>query len=174
MRRLTLSLLFGFLFAGAVGYAAESTKLSPHLTGVIRAVSPKFEPPPPTALPTLPASEAAPAKPEPPVDPDTIELPKFFVEDSKLSRVDPDKLLGKEELAAKQRREYRASLTGLEWALNCFNIPFLTSSVAARAQAKYENDRRATEVSRLGNLIDVASRLDPKAAAELRRELGRP
>lgn len=98
-------------------------------------------------------------------------MPKFFVEDSKLVRIEPDKLLGKRELAAKMRREYRNSLSGLGWALNSFNIPFLTPSVAARAQAKYENDRRAAEISRLGGLLEVVDRVDPKAAAEARWEL---
>ena len=171
MRRPVSIFLFGFLLAGATGRAAEPVKLSPHLTAIIATPLPKFTPPPAAVSAATPTELAITETPKPELD--AIELPKFFVEDRKLPRSDPDKLLGREELAAKQRREYRASLSGLEWALNCFNLPFLTSSVANRAQAKYEHDRRAAELSRLGNLIDVASRLDPKAAAELRRELGR-
>ncbi len=172
MRRPVSIFLFGFFLTGATDWAAEPVKLSPHFTAIIAAPLPKFTPSPATVPAPTPTELTSTENPKP--EPDAIELPKFFVEDSKLSRVDPDKLLGRAALAEKQRREYRASLSGLEWALNCFNIPFLTPSVAARAQAKYEGDRRSAEVSRLGNLIDVASRLDPKAAAELRRELVRP
>ncbi|MBI3884289.1 MAG: hypothetical protein HY302_00945 [Opitutae bacterium] len=172
MRQPASSFLLGFLVAGSAGFSAEPARLSPRLTEAIRAASPKFTPPPAPA-PGPPAPAPAAGEPETSPDPDVVTLPKFFVEDSKLARLDPDRLLSKTALAAKQRREYLASLGPLEWALNCFSLPFLTRSVATRAREKYESERRAAEVSRLSDLLEVAGRVDPKAAAELRRELER-
>ena len=140
-----------------------SATLSTHLAASL----PKYLPPP---APTAPVA-VEPPKDETPTDGDVVSLPKFFVEDTRLSQLDPDKLLSPRALAAKMRRDYRKSLGDLEWALNCFNIPFLTPSVAARARANYDDRKLAAEMTRLGDLVDVARRLDPKAAAELQREL---
>ncbi len=172
MRRLVTLLPLGILGTAMVCVAAEPARLSPRLTAIIRASAPKFEP----AIAAAPApapTAASEENPEPAEDPDVIKLPKFYVEANKLAGVEPDKILSKSALAAKQLREYRASLGDLEWALNCFSIPFLTPSVAARAQAKYEDDRRLAEQARLGSVIDVVSQLDPQAAAELRHALTR-
>ena len=147
--------------------AAEPPHLSATISTHLAAALPKYQPPIATAAPV----EIAPAKDETPADSDVVSLPKFFVEDTRLSRLDPDKLLGPRALAAKMRRDYRKSLGDLEWALNCFNLPLLTPSVAARARANYDDRKLAAETARLGDLIDVARRLDPKAAAELQREL---
>lgn len=165
MLRTASPFLLVLFLATRLAAVEESGPRSSHLTELIRASSPKFVPPPTTPVAAPVAAESVAS------DPDVIEMPKFFVEDSKLARIESDKLLGKRELAAKMRREYRNSLSDLGWALNSFSIPFLTPSVAARAQAKYESDRRAAEISRLGRLLEVVDRVDPKAAADARREL---
>lgn len=170
MRRLISLPLIAWLLVAELLAVEETANPPSRLTQVIRANTPKFTPPP--AAPSPPTSPSVAEESTPP-DSDVIEMPRFFVEDSKLGRVEPDKLLSKQALAAKMRREYRNSLTALDWALNSFNIPFLTPSVAARARAKYENDRRLAEQTRLTGLIDVTSQIDPKAAAELRLDLKR-
>lgn len=161
-----VSLTLLALLSSAELHAVEETANPPsRLTQVIRANTPKFSPPP--AAPSPPRAPSV-AEASIPLDSDVIEMPKFFVEDSKLARIDADKLLSKPALAAKMRRAYRNSLNDLEWALNSFSIPFLTPSVAARARAKYENDQRLAEQTRLTGLIEVTSQIDPQAAAELR------
>ena len=170
MRRRVPLFLLALLLAPRIPAGEETAPRTSRLAELIRASSPKFVQLPPAPPPPVPPPTSA---ENPAADPDVIEMPKFFVEDSKLARVEADKLLGKQALAAKMRREYRNSLTALDWALNSFNIPFLTPSVAARARAKYENDQRLVEQSRLNSLIEVTSQIDPQAAAELRFELKR-
>ena len=162
MRQLVSLTLITLLLVAELLAVDETADSPSRLTQVIRANTPKFTPPP--AAPSPPTQPSVAEESTPP-DSAVIEMPRFFVEDSKLGRVEPDKLLSKQALAAKMRREYRNSLTDLEWALNSFSIPFLTPSVATRARAKYENDRRLAEQTRLTGLIDVTSQIDPKAAA---------
>ncbi len=174
MPRRAATLLLNLLLLALPLAAAEPPPpvSPPHLSATIsahvNATLPKFQPPP---VPAAAPAEVAPTKEETPTDGDVVPLPKFFVEDTRLSQLDPDKLLRPRALAAKMRRDYRKSLGDLEWALNSFNLPLLTPSVAARARAAYDDRKLAAETARLGDLIDVARRLDPKAAAELRQQL---
>ena len=126
------------------------------VTAHVLAALPKYQPPVASAPPPpAPAStdEAAPP------DPEVVALPKFFVEDSRLRHLDPDKLLGQQALTAKMRRDYRKSLGDLEWTLNCFNIPLLTPSVAARAR-----ELRRPQVRRRDCAPRRSDRCRPRAA----------
>ena len=157
MPRRAALLLLNLLLLALPLSAAEPPPVSPlHLSATISthlaASLPKYQPPP---APTAPVAVEPPKK-ETPTDGDVVPLPKFFVEDTRLSQLDPDKFLSPRALAAKVRRDYRKSLGDLEWALNCFNIPLLTASVAARARANYDDRKFAAETARLGDLIDVA------------------
>ena len=142
--------------------AAEAAEPNPPrvasaaVTAHVLAALPKYQPPVASAPPPpAPAStdEAAPP------DPEVVALPKFFVEDSRLRHLDPDKLLGQQALTAKMRRDYRKSLGDLEWTLNCFNIPLLTPSVAARAR-----ELRRPQVRRRDCAPRRSDRCRPRAA----------
>lgn len=139
-------------------------ELSPRLRALINADVPPFVAPPPEP----PRSES----PPPPLSDDPlVKLPEFYVNDSRLARVDPDRLLSPKALRQKAIADYRRSMTDLEWALNRWHIPLVTPSTKARAMARYENLRIQRELLRLADVADSIKAVDPVAAKKLKRAM---
>ncbi|MBI2517438.1 MAG: hypothetical protein HYV95_11065 [Opitutae bacterium] len=144
--RLRLARVFcGLLFL--VAGSAARAELSPQTRAKINASFPAYRPNPPE--PKKPETSAV---GDPHDDNDVVKLPRFYVEDSKLGRADPDALLSRQGRTEKALRQYRASMNPLEWALNSWHIPFLTPSAKARANAAYDERKSAAEARRLAEL----------------------
>lgn len=140
---------FIFLVVGSVAHA----ELSEQTRTKINAAFPAYRPNPPAPKPADPSPVG-----EPHDDSDVVTLPRFYVNESKLGRADPDALLTRQARSEKALRQYRASQNALEWALNSWHIPRLTPSAKARANAAYDERKSAAEAKRLSDLQNAPSR----------------
>ena len=162
------------LLVGPAGITADEpavaapAKISFRLSEEIRASLPKFVPPAPPADAVDAATDAAAGIP---ADPDLLLLPKLVVREKRPPGHDPDVWLREKAIQQKAMALYKGSMTDLEWALNCWFIPFVTPPPSVRARAAYENGKKAAEIGRLNSLIKVIGLSDEKEAAKLRRAM---
>ena len=158
--------------SGAAAAQEALGNSSPGLHRNVLSTLPKFQSTRPNDNPSESLS-VTPPNPEAPSS-DVILMPKFFVEENRLQRVDPDRLLGRAALDNKMLRHYKHSLTELEWIMNRFNIPLLSPSVAARARASYETNKLREELDRLSHIMNMAAPIGDRAPPRrLRVNLGR-
>jgi hypothetical protein len=101
---------------------------------------------------------------------DVVRLPEVRVVEKPLP-AGPDAWLTPKALQEKAIKEYRSSMTDLEWALNCFHIPFVTPPVAVRANEAYRSKKFTEEISRLSKIVDAVAKTDPQEAAKLRQAM---
>jgi hypothetical protein len=141
----------GFVFL-VVGSAAHA-EVSAQTRAKINAAFPAYRPNPPEPKPADPSPAG-----EPPDGSDVVILPRFYVNESKLGRADPDALLTRQARSEKALRQYRTSTNALERALNSWHIPYLTPSAKARANAAYDQRKNAAEAKRLSDLQKAPGR----------------
>lgn len=148
-------LLFCFVASGA--FAAEETPpaLSARLKAEVRAVLPAYTPPPPRPK-DIPAAATSP-------DPDVLELPKITVQEKRIPTNDPDVWRSDHEIQRIAMREYKDSMTPLEWAMNCWFVPPFSAPASVRARAAYKENKLAAELDTFAHLAKVANLADPKA-----------
>lgn len=141
------------------GFASQETKAR------IRAGLPAYQPPPPQAQgsPGVAAESAN-------TTADTLVLPKMLVEEKRLPSDAADHLMSKRDFKRKMENLYLDTLAEdgpLNYLLNCFTIPILSPSKAARGRAIYVRK----EMNRLEHVIDVSKALDPAADKKSQREM---
>ena len=155
----------GLLFLG-FAYLPGRAELSAKIHAEITASFPKFAHP--SADPPAPSPVGTPA----PLEGDSsIMLPVYHIREKRVPDGDPDLWLSKREIARKAMNEYVDSMTDLEWALNCWYIPFITPSPQARADARYAENKIRHEHRRLSLVTETLARLDPAEAKKLLRDL---
>lgn len=165
MRLRTVHALSGCL--AALLPVVGDAELSQKIRSEIVAPLPVYTPPAPEApKPTTYFGAPAPLSDEP-----YVRLPNYRVEDKRVPVTEPDAWLGPTELKKKQMREYKKSMTSLEWALNSWSIPFITPPASARAKSQYDSNRMAAEFARLNGLADAIAKIDPAAAKQLKAAL---
>ena len=155
------------LAAFAVMSSAEP--LSDKIHSRILETLPKFEPPPPG-----PADQPSPSpvgKPAPLSADPLVVLPVYHVREKKESNQDPDQWLSRRALDRKAMSEYRDSMNGLEWALNCWYIPLFSASPQARANAAYAERKFQSEQKRLTSITTILATMDPAEAKKLLHDL---
>jgi len=150
--------------AAALPAAAQ---VSPEMKARIMEGLPKYNPPAADAKSAKPATES----PVPLSDENVVHLPDYWVIEKKPPGGDPDNWLGEAARKKKAMKDYKNSMGPLEWALNCFYIPFLTPSTQARADEAYRDAKMAGELRDLGQLVEAISKLDPAEAKKLSRAL---
>ncbi|HVU15903.1 MAG TPA: hypothetical protein VHD32_03210 [Candidatus Didemnitutus sp.] len=109
-------------------------------------------------------------RPAPLSDDPLITMPTFEVT-HKATTPGDELWLTKDGKQAQAYKDYKNSLTALEWALNWFNIPLLTPSAQSRADEQYRDRHLIGELQDLGNVVNALSKIDPAAAKSLSREL---
>ncbi len=140
------------------GLASRETK------NHIRESLPTYHPPAPKADGT-PGTEAT-DKPAA----DTLVLPKMTVKEKRLPKDADDQLMSKRDFNRKMENLYLdtiAAVGPLNYLLNCFTIPILSPSKAARGRAIY----RAKEMDRLQHIIDVSKAIDPEADKKFKQDV---
>jgi len=142
-------------------------QISEEMRSRIRAALPKYSPPAPE---TKPAASPV-GTPAPLTDDTVVKLPLFEIVQRRGPVNNPDAWLDKKALKEKAYKEYKNSLTPLEWALNCFSIFLLTPSVQARADAAHEEKKFSDEMNDLSNVVNALSRIDPEEARKLSQDL---
>ena len=155
------------LAAFAVGSSAD--QLSDKIHSRILETLPKFEPPspgPPGQPSPSPVGKPAPLSADP-----LVVLPVYHIREKKESNQDPDQWLSRRALDRKAMSEYRDSMNGLEWALNCWYIPFITASPQTRANAAYAAKKSQSEQKRLTSIATILATLDPAEAKKLLHDL---
>ncbi|HWA28869.1 MAG TPA: hypothetical protein VG734_24675 [Lacunisphaera sp.] len=103
-------------------------------------------------------------------DPDTLVLPKMRILEKRLPPDAADHLMSREEFKRKMENIYYDEIAKdgpLNYFLNCFTIPILSPSKAARGRGIYVG----RELDRLSHLIEVSKALDPDAAKKFEREV---
>ena len=157
-----------FIPAGLVAVlAAEETPsglASRETKAHIREGLPAYHPSPPQADGAAGTeNNAAPAT-------DTLVLPKMTVKEKRLPGDADDQLMSKSDFKRKMENLYLDSLSAdgpLNYLLNCFTIPILSPSKAARGHAIY----RAREMERLQHVVDASKALDPEADKKFKQEM---
>ena len=140
------------------GLASRETK------NHIREGLPAYHPPSPKADGT-PGPEAS-DKP----DPGTLVLPKMTIKEKRLPPDAADQLMSRSEYKRKMENIYLDEIAKdgpLNYVLNCFTIPLLSPSKAARGNAIY----RAREADRLQQVVEVSKALDPEADKKFKEEM---
>jgi len=147
---------------------ACAAQTSEKMRAQIMAALPKYTPPTaaPAAAAAVPVGTPAPLSDDP-----VVRLPNFEVTTRRQPATDPDSWLSKQAIQEKAYKEYKDSMTPLDWALNCIYIPIVTPSPQARADAAYAEKRFAAEMNQISKLVDVISRVDPADAKRLEREM---
>jgi len=147
--------------------ASSAEEVSAQTKARVIAVLPRYQP---SAADSKPAgSSASPVgMPAPLSDDPLVFFPEFHIRDKRIPTDEPDKWLTRRGLQEKALREYKSSMTDLEWALNSWYIPLFGTSPQARAVAEHEKRRIAGELARFNNIAKAVERTDPKEAAKLR------
>ncbi len=155
--------VFGLL-AGMIGpvFAQLSDKIHAELLEAI----PKYSPPAIEQPPPSPVGTPAPLSDDP-----LLELPVFRVEAKHVDERNPDAWLTPKAIEKKAMSDYSDSMTDLEWALNCWYIPFVTASPQARANAAYSEKKLRSEQQRLTALANVIATLDSAEAKKLLHDI---
>ncbi len=157
-----------FIPAGFVAVvAAEESPTglaSREIKNHIRESLPTYHPPPPTAAgtPGIDATDKPAA--------DTLILPKMTVKEKRLPSDADDQLMSKRDFNRKMENLYLDTIAAdgpLNYLLNCFTIPILSPSKAARGRTIY----RAKEMDRLQRIIDVSKAIDPEADKTFKLEM---
>ena len=152
MKTAGFSLLY-FIAAGTIlaDEPAVPATMSSRLSSEIRAGLPNYSPP--TAKDASVATPAA--------DPNTLVLPKLTVREKRLPKGDPDLWRSERDIQQRAMKEYKNSMTPLEWAMNSWFIPFVTPPASVRARAAYEDKKLAEQLS----MIDRLSKIDKLTGA---------
>jgi hypothetical protein len=151
----------------AAVFAAEEAPAglaSREIKNHIREGLPAYQPQPPKAEGT-PGAESA-DQPEP----GTLVLPKMIVKEKRLPRDAADQLMSRSDFKRKMENLYLDEIAKdgpLNYVLNCFTIPLLSPSKAARGNAIY----RAREAERLQHVVEVGKALDPAADKKYQQEM---
>ena len=150
-----------------IGFGWQSyAQLSEKIRAQIAANLPKFDPAAAKPTPESPVGTPAPLSDDP-----LIQLPDFPVKEKRMSATDPDQWLGRHALERKAMSDYSDSMTDLEWALNCWYIPFITASPQARANAAYASKKIREERKRLESLIKISVPMDSAEDTKLLGDL---
>lgn len=141
------AILFCFVASGAFA-AGETTGTSARLRAEIRATLPSFSSLAATSTNTATTGEAS-------SDPNVLVLPKLTVREKRLPKMDPELLRNQRDIQKQAMREYKNSMTPLEWALNSWFIPLVTPPVSARARAAYDSKKFAEQLDVMNRLTEV-------------------
>jgi len=153
---------------GTVLTPAAPAQLSDKVRAEIVAPLPKFESSAAdvSQLPVSPVGTPAPLSDDP-----LVVLPDYNVREIRVPDRDPDLWLSRRELERKAMSDYSDSMSGLEWALNSWYIPFVTPSPQARANAAYAANKIRGEHKRLISVAQVLAGTDSAEARRLLRDL---
>jgi hypothetical protein len=143
-----------------------SAQLSDKIRAEIAAPLPKFESQPAAPPPVSPVGTPAPLSDDP-----LVQLPVFHIREKREANNDPDLWLTRRAIQHKALSDYSDSMNDLEWALNCWYIPFVTASPGARAVAAYKEKKIRDEQRRLVSITAIIATTDPAEAAKLLRDL---
>ena len=155
------------LFLTGAALPVSLAQLSEKIRTEILASFPKFEPPPgERSHQSSPVGTPAPLSDDP-----LVQLPDYHVRESRVPDRDPDLWLSPRAIEHKAMSDYSDSMTDLEWALNCWYIPFVTPSPQARANAAYANNKIRSEHKRLSSIAKVLASIDPAEAKKLLRDM---
>jgi hypothetical protein len=147
--------------------AGDAEEVSAQTKARVIAALPHYQPPAPQAG-AADSSANSVGMPAPLSDDPLVHFPEFRIREKLIPTDEPDKWLTPRGLREKALREYRNSLTDLEWALNSWYIPLFGTSPQARANAAHESRRIAGELARFSTIAKAVERSDPKEAAKLR------
>lgn len=148
---------------------SSAEPLSEKIHAKILETLPKFAPPQPG--PTGQPSTSAVGTPAPLSGDPLVVLPVYHIREKKETNQDPDLWLSRPALDRKAMGDYRDSMNGLTWVLNCWYIPFLTSSPQARANAAYAEKKLQSEQKRLTSITTLLATMDPAEAKKLAHDL---
>jgi len=154
----------GFAAALAAEDAPSTGLISRELKAHIREGLPAYHPPSPRTEGT-PGTDTADNP-----DPDTLVLPKMLVKEKRLPPDAADYLMSRSDYKRKMENIYLDEIAKdgpLNYLLNCFTIPILSPSKAARGNAIY----RAREMDRLQHVVEVGKDLDPAALKKYQQEM---
>jgi len=151
------------------GFATLSrAQLSDKIRAAIVEPLPKFETPRAGQPAPTPAAGSTPA---PLSDDPLVRLPDYHIKEKRGPDNDPDRWLSQRAINHKAMSDYSDSMTDLEWALNCWYIPFVTPSPQARANSRYAGNKILGEHQRLISIVQALSRSDSAEAKKLLHEL---
>ena len=142
--------------------AKESSKVSPHISAMIKAELPGYKSQ--TDPPSLELRRDEPASTVG-HDPEVLELEKITVRERKPQKIEPLDILVDAGRRKKLALDFKNSLKGLDALLNGFSIPILSPSMAERGRV-YRQRQQLDELNRIGSAVREA---DPKAAADLKK-----
>ena len=137
-----------------------SSKVSPHVSAMIKAELPGYTPPP--AEPSATSLESSPVVTS---DPAVLELEKVTVRERKPQKIEPLDILSDAGRRKKLALDFKDSLQGLDALLNGFSFPIFSPSMAERGRV-YRQQQQLNELTRIGSAVRGA---DPKAAADLKK-----
>lgn len=139
----------------------DATRVSAHISEMIRADLPKYTPQ--VEQPAAARSESSPSLTS---DPDVLEMRKVTVTDQRPVRIDALDILTKAARKRKLARDFKDSFTGLNRLLNGFSIPMLSRSMAERGRVYHEQQ----EWEELTSILSVAEEVHPKGTAARRKD----
>ncbi|WP_146180136.1 hypothetical protein [Opitutus sp. ER46] len=99
-----------------------------------------------------------------------IELPRFFVPETRLRIPSEEAVLTSRGVADIAMKRY---ISELDHALNRFTLPLFGTSREAHATAMYREDERLRKLKELGDLVGLLSLGNSSGAPRARREAAR-
>ena len=146
--------------------APKRRAISPEVSAALAAAAPKYTPPPPKPEPK-PESEQVDMRDIDKPKNTIVRLPKYIVQEQKPVVFSERAIYTDKGLADIAVRRY---ISEVDRVLNGLPIPFVGSSIQARAMAMYAEDERLKNMADLRANAADAAKADPAAGAYILRE----